>query len=45
MTIARILSKRLHADTSIEVLRVALVLGCAAALALAPIISGVSFQI
>lgn len=41
MTIARILSSRLHADASLEVLRVALVLGCAAALALA----GVSFQV
>lgn len=45
MTIARILSSRLHADASIEVLRVVMVMGCAAALALAPIISGVSFQI
>lgn len=41
MTIARTLSSRLHADASIEVLRMTLVLGCAAALALA----GVSFQV
>lgn len=41
MTIARLSSLRPQADISIEVLRMALVLGCAAALALA----GVSFQV
>jgi hypothetical protein len=35
MTIARALSSRLHAGASLEVLRAMVVMGCAAALALA----------
>ena len=41
MTMDRLPFLRLHAEASLEVLRVAMVLGCAAALALA----GVSFQV
>ncbi len=41
MTMDRLPFTRFHADASLEVLRVVLVLGCAAALALA----GVSFQL